>query len=214
MRAALLWTIDVLQGRLYPCNPAVTSEMGYFSSLVLNQRLSTSTAPTALRGSSRGHDEFWNANYPVLGGVLRADFNDEVLPVRIGIGQQFKHFSIQLHRFRTRISNLLEPGTDFFRGGCAGMHAAIMRSNGQNCRDRGHDGMFAHSYPEGGGEGGTHFSPGTPVLVLYRFELQHRIARRNRVHPRQRHLLFRIVRTWSKISEIREHKGQPLRLQH
>jgi len=28
------------------------------------------------------------------------------------------------------------------------MHAAIMRSNEQNCRDRGHDGMFAHSSPE------------------------------------------------------------------
>ena len=104
------------------------------------------TEPIALGGSSRGHNEFRNANHPVLGGVRRVGFNNEVLPVRIRIRQQFKHFSIQLHQFRMRISDLFKPGTNFFRGGCADMHVAIMGSNKQNCCDRSHHGKFIHSY--------------------------------------------------------------------
>jgi hypothetical protein len=46
-------------------------------------------------GSARGaYDKFWNTNCPVLRGVPRVGFNDEVLALRIGIGQELEDFSI------------------------------------------------------------------------------------------------------------------------
>ena len=50
--------------------------------------------------------------------------------------------------------------------------------------------------------------------ILQRLEFQHSIAWRDRVHPRHRDLLFRIVRTRSKIGELRECKGNSLGLQY
>ena len=68
-------------------------------------------------GSTRGaYDEFWNANYPLLRGVPRVGLHDEVVALRIGIGQQLKDLAIQPHRLRLGIPDLFEPGANFLTG--------------------------------------------------------------------------------------------------
>jgi hypothetical protein len=52
------------------------------------------------------------------------------------------------------------------------------------------------------------------ALLLHWLELQYPVAWREGVQPRHPHLLFGIIRTWPKIGEIRECKGNPLGLQH